>query len=96
MESIESIALVMAALVMAGVEFSKRAGLPSRWAPIAALVWAATFAILGRLAGMSGLAEQSWPGVALTAIVSAFVAAGAYSGTKAVVQTDREDERRAA
>lgn len=86
MEHIESIALILAVLVMAGVEFSKRLGLPSRWAPLAALAWGAVFAVLGRLADIGDLAGQSWPAVALIAILSAFVAAGVYSGTKAVAR----------
>lgn len=86
MDEVESVSLVLAVLVMAGVEFTKRAGLPSRWAPLAALGWAGLFAVLGRLAALGGLAGQSWPAVALVALLSAFTAAGVYSGAKAVAR----------
>lgn len=84
MDEINGSALALSALVVAGVEFTKRAGLPTRWAPVAALVWGLAFAALGRLAGVSDLAQASVWTTVLTGIVSALIAAGVYSGGRAL------------
>lgn len=86
MEDLQAVALALAGIVVAGVEATKRVGLPSRWAPVAALVWAGVVAALARSAGVAGLAAASWPTVALVAIISALIAAGAYSGAKTVAR----------
>lgn len=85
MEEINGSAFALSALVVAGVEFTKRAGLPSRWAPLAALVWGLALAVLVRLAGLADLSQHSIWATILVGVLSALIASGVYSGGRALM-----------
>lgn len=67
--------------VMALVEAIKRAGLPSRWAPLAALGAGIVVGLGYWLAFGGDAGELIWSG-----ILAAIGAAGLYSGGKAIAQ----------
>lgn len=84
MEIVFAAAATTAGLVVAGVELTKRTGLRSRWAPVAALVWGQVIAWLLAWAGLLGLAAGRPAETILTGLVAAFVASGVYSQAKTV------------
>lgn len=84
MEIVFAAAAVAAGLTVAGVELTKRTGLPSRWAPLAALAWGQAIAWLLAWAGLLGLAAGRPAETILTGLVAAFAASGVYSQAKAM------------
>jgi hypothetical protein len=65
------------------VELLKGAGLPARWAGVAALLVGAAAAVAVRLAGVG---DGSLALAALTGVVAGLSAAGVRSGTKAATR----------
>lgn len=68
------------AVVVGGVEAIKRAGLPSRWAPLAAFGVGVIVALIYWLAFGGDVGPIIWSG-----ILAALSAAGLYSGGKAIL-----------
>lgn len=68
------------AVVVGGVEAIKRAGLPSRWAPLAAFGAGIVAALVYWLAFGGDVGPIIWSG-----ILAALSAAGLYSGGKAIL-----------
>ncbi|MCC6313898.1 MAG: hypothetical protein IT337_07775 [Thermomicrobiales bacterium] len=73
----------VAALTGGLVELSKRAGLPTRWAGVAAIIWATALVMLADVAGITGAAgppdARRAAGWLLAGGVSGLAAAGLYS-----------------
>ncbi len=66
----------VAPIVIGLVAIAKEAGLPSRWAGVAA-------ALLGLLAGLAPVGDMTLVVAALSGLVGGLTAAGVYSGQKA-------------
>lgn len=73
--------LTLAPVVMALVEIAKRTGMPSRWAPLGALVSGVIVAVLYAATVTGDLAQSVFVGVLV-----GITAAGVYSGGKSFVQ----------
>jgi hypothetical protein len=71
---------VVAPLVVAIVQVCKQAGLPSRWAGVAAL---AAGTLCGGLARLAGVGGGPLAAALLTGAIAGLSAAGAWSGARA-------------
>lgn len=90
MENFVILGAPVAMLAPGLVELTKRAGLPARWAGLAAIAWATLLVVLADLAGLLGGApgmpgggpDEAWrraAGWLLAGIVYGLAAAGLYS-----------------
>jgi len=71
-------------VIVALVEGAKRAGLPTRWAPLLAVALGLACGLLAHAATVAPRAHL-WYEAAGTGIVLGLSAAGLYSGTKAIL-----------
>jgi hypothetical protein len=85
MDALDLRVLVLALPLTLGiVELLKGAGLPARWAGIAALLVGSVAGVTVRLAGVG---DGTLALAALTGVVAGLSAAGVWSGTKAARQS---------
>ncbi len=73
--------LPIAAVIVGLVELAKGQGLPSRYAPVLAVVLGLAFATLGRLDDPTA---GTWLQVELLGLITGLSASGLYSGARAV------------
>ena len=74
--------LPIAAVIVGLVELAKGQGLPSRYAPVLAVVLGLAFATLGRLDDPT---VGTWLQVELLGLITGLSASGLYSGAKAQI-----------
>ena len=74
--------LPIAAVIVGLVELAKGQGLPSRYAPVFAVVLGLAFATLGRLDDPTA---GTWLQVELLGLITGLSASGLYSGAKAQI-----------
>jgi shikimate kinase len=72
-----------AVLIVVLVEFAKKYGLDSRWAPVAALIFGQLLAVLNQLSGVVP-GFEAWYKVVIAGLLAGLTACGMYSGQKAL------------